>query len=567
MRNPIQSRCCLRYWILLLPVTVSLLCTTAPNEPEMFPYAIRLSLGEKGVSQSVYRGTPLNVIVEAMHEDDTIAVEEISWTLGQAKFVRDPLLAVQGTLAEFETQVYWNTKPFFRDSSGRVYDTIRVEARGGIVQSNTIRIYVENIAPVLHSVTVDRSIYPYTGDILAHGVDSAKTCTLSVSISDIDDQGNVSVGWSGANHDPTPLIGAQTHYHAPDGGFIDTVNIHVYDPKGASVRQKLVLFNRSANVPPVISSVSVNGERFDPVPQMITYQDTIVDTVELSVVANDPDKSGPIAYRWSTKSGDSLSVKGNSAMFVCDGEGCATVVNDTLYNLETVYVTVRDPLGDSARVTIQIMSGVTNSAPVIDSIAVEDSVFKAGATVPLRFPAKDSVGLRVWVHDPNAWDSATWSISSRATTVGTLDSTVSPVIYYPPDGMFATSGPFRDTIVVRAVDEDGLETVMQATLWLKSRAPEFDSIVVEGAQKKIFNTKSESFDYSATAGEDVTLTGYAMDPDESAGDSVSYFWEINGNSFPGESVSVKCDSTIEVTCIAQDVKATKTRQNLTLTVE
>ncbi|BAZ46381.1 DNA/RNA non-specific endonuclease [Chondrocystis sp. NIES-4102] len=212
--------------------------------------------------------------------------------------------------------------------------TATVTDDDGASTSSTMEVAVNNLAPVIESITGDTEIQEGdTASFNALAIDSGKD-TLTYA-------------WNFGDGSETVTGNEVTHVFADNGNY--TVELTVTDSDGSSTSQTLDV--KVNNVAPIITEANGNTQINEG------------DTANFNALAIDPGKD-TLTYTWTLEDGTELRDQNVNYTFAEDGE----------YN---VNLTVSDSDGASTSQTLVIT--VSNVAPIISEL--EDQTSDEGQTV------------------------------------------------------------------------------------------------------------------------------------------------------------------------------------------
>ena len=547
-----------------LAAALALLCTfihQPPTHGDQFP--IMLSLEEEGRTTAIYRGDPITVLVAT---DTALRFDELAWTMGNAVFDNEPYAGDAQKYMAMDVGLAWYLPGACVDSSGGHFDTVMVTVGGGLIRSNVVTIYVENIPPVLASITIDRIAYPASVLPIYHEVDTARICALTVKATDLDDHTSFSADWAVFRYHTRLLstTGLTTYFNAPDGGFLDTLYAHVFDGNGGHARQKVVLFNFHSNNKPVFDSIVVDRSVYrGMLTQVFSYRDTVLSTLQMGAFAHDPD-GGNVTYTWALRRpGGTLVGLESTAQYAVPDSLLNRNVVDTLYRVDTVDITARDVFNAATVRSVEILLGKPNTAPIIDSVRFPDTLLDARTltTAALQLQPADLFTFTGFAHDPNPWDSValyTWTRGSRHVGV-TLAPNGRSCDYNTNFMLYADSLTYVDTLTLTVADEDGITDRLVTVLTVANHPPTIDTIRVDALAggDSVYARAAASYAYPATARDSLVFRGKAGDIDRVFGDRTSISWWNKGAQTTADSLRYKCgaaSSTDTVRAVVRDVK-------------
>jgi hypothetical protein len=207
-------------------------------------------------------------------------------------------------------------------------------------------------------------------------------------------------------------------------------------------------------------------------------------------------------------------------VWACTSAVCKdSVKQGTFKIIDTVTVIVRDNDSASATKSIVVIKGYlgSNKPPIIDSMRIGDTLAK-GAWTLLRCQAtcRDSIGLRMFGHDPDSADTIHWTVRAMdSTRLKNVSDTAA--LYLCKDTIY------RDTITFLLSDKHLGTALRQVVIDVNNRYPILDSV---RCADTLFKTADSLYVKTASVNDSLAIRVYCHDPD--AGDSAAVRWSFSG---------------------------------------
>lgn len=499
-RIPLRNAACLAV------IITSILVCISPNQTDTkHNFPIHLSLEQKGRYEADFSGEPIKALVDLK---DSLYFSKLAWNVGKGLY-KIPDVYMSRKSNHFEIMLYWRAMPTNRDSVRRAYyDSVFVSTGGNENISNCVRIYVVNLPVVLDSIVIGKTTFYGQDSIYNHRIlDTASTITLKIFARDLDSK-SPSIGWGGdlgrikqSLQSPSWL-----HYTCPQEDFIDTFFVMIYDGSRGQVVRQVILSKLSPNNRPIIDSVSVGGIRISSNSGIYRYAFPVIDSFRLYVWAHDIDPRDTLTTSWTSKFTGRITkdpLNHMSASYKCNDPKCKDSLRQAAIVIDTITVTVFDKRQEFASKNLEIIRGTINYAPIIDSIAIGDTILSGKDTIFKAFVAGPlPLTLRIWKHDPDLLDrlATTWlsKVSTRFS-----NKTDSTAIYMSAD-TFVT-----DTIRI-IVSDSKLTSEKKVVAVVNDLVPMFDSLNVDDSS---FTSIDSIYNYIAPLRDTLQLQIYARDLD------------------------------------------------------
>lgn len=324
---------------------------------------------------------------------------------------------------------------------------------------------------------------------------------------------------------------------------LDTLSLQMVSSIGDTVRNKIVIIQRSVNSPPIIDSLKLGGNLMRELSSWVEPGDSLI----LRVFSHDPDgvlDSMTVLWTGIDIAGEIVSTTGHSLRYVSPDSGT-----------DTLLVTVTDTTGfsDERKITLYI-----NQPPVFDSIKIGDTSF-AGIDPAFSYliNARDTVLLVPYYHDPAGGNDtlvASWAGSDLTSRVIKLS-----------DDSIRYIAPSSGTYVLRFTVTDTFGIGIQQTFNLYSNLPPVIDSVNAGGFSRAVATDSV---WWLNAGDSEWLRAVYHDPNSSV-EALTLTWrddDISGviDSITGDSalyiVPASGRDTVELS--VTDSKGLVNRQKL-----
>jgi hypothetical protein len=456
-------------------VFLFLLCGRLPTDIGKNNFPIQLTLEDGTATTATFSGQP---IVATVTLPDSEYFDDIAWHIGSGSY-RHLGIAPVKKIKQLQVELYWTSIPLCKDTlTKRFYDTAYVSTRGETIRSNTVKVIVTNVPPMIDSVKIGTSA-GRSDDTVRYSVsmnDTGSYLTLRVIAHDPTSNDILRYDWfstRGVQMQTTPIV----QYSLPKSQFSDTIFVTVYDGKGGSASKIIIITKLPPNSRPVIDSISVGGHVFLQDTSFHSYAARQLDTVKFRVYAHDSDNGDMLTYTWTKKNKkDSLMRSSSQASLICDT--IYRKASDSLRTADTVTVVVKDLRGDSAKTTVRLVQGYFNTAPKLDSIRVNGLMQCRG---PLALLARDSAfawardtfALRIYSTDPDSGDTVKLSVKAKQSSlVARLSDTTAQYI--------CKDSAYTDTLVCIVKDLSGDSAVKKIVITVINRPPVLDSIRVNG---------------------------------------------------------------------------------------
>jgi hypothetical protein len=547
---------------------IFLVCTL-PARDETSGYSISLTVDDKTHTEATFSGEPITAFLTFR---DSVP-DDIAWHIGLGQKLVLPYVKKD---KELQAKLFWLAMPTHKDSAtGKFYDSVYVSTGGEQYRSNSVRIFVTNLAPVIDSVKISSTTYKID-DTLRYSIkisDSLPTFLVRVFSHDLN-KNVLSCSWSGAGTRLIPAIGTlNATYTIPMFNCFDTIGAEVYDGQGGEdTRVMIITTKKNANRAPVIDSISAKDTLFTENADIYYYSSAKLDSVKFKVSAHDSDLGDALFYQWTNKNLKQVVLRsaGTAATLVwaCTSTTCRDT-SKTLKAIDTVSVTVFD--NDSARATktIVIIKGAlgTNKPPVFDSLMVNDTLFKGTWSIATRkATVRDTIVFRMFAHDPDSLDTIHFSVTAHD-TLRIRKQGDTAAVYGCRDSVY------RDTILFHLFDVHMGFVDKRVVIDVSNRYPIIDSVRMGDTTAKAADSACVKV---ASVKDSVVMTVFAHDPDK--GDTIAAIrWLSAGASTDtsrfkkiiGTQATYVCkDSIFKDTCFIQvfDKEKAGTRKKVVVNV-
>jgi hypothetical protein len=542
-------------------VGIFFLCTIQPAQPETILYPISLTLDDRKSTTATFSGKPITMFCDFR---DSTTLRDVAWHLGSGKILQSPALSLR--TSEIQVQLFWDAMPPTKDSLGHSFDSIYISLGGETLRSNTGRVFVTNIPPVVDTIKISRRSYPGR-DTIRDTIRTYDTLdAVPIRILAHDANKNVlSSTWSESGISRiSPVAGAiNATYQLSHTNSIDTINLMVYDGQGGDFAMVIYIISLvNKNKPPVIDSVKVKDTVFAALAQTPRYTASAFDSLRFRVWARDSDASDKVQIQWTGKNSKQAAIRQNGAemTWACTTKTCKDSLPSGGFRvIDTVVVTVRDNIGALAQASVILVKG-SNRPPIVDSLQINDSLVKAAwSALSWSASAGDTIRLRVYSHDPDSLDTAHCTIKARDSL--RLKSAVSgAALYVCKDTLY------RDTLSLLFSDNRSAVASRQITLDVNNRAPLLDSVQCGDS---LFGAKQSFFFYAATGLDTVSLHLFGHDPDagDKLTDTVFSSYAVNVEKFSSMQYWIACpDSTYNdtLTCAIVDKRLKSSKKRIVI---
>lgn len=526
------ARVSLRYLCLIMVLgTAACLSPVATDSDAGW---LQLSLEKLGIKKAIYSGEP---IIAFLTIRDSARYSDIVWHGGKAKHGNPvnvetglPVTDYNRYIHSLSVELFWTELPSPMDSNGNFFDTIYASMGGQIRSSNTVRVVVANLAPVLDSIYVDSTGYDQAVDLhpdsaIVWEVGNMDSVLLRVKAHDADDR-ILRVSFSGGTRGI--LLADETQerkdavYVTPNDFFTDTIRITVYDSNGGQVVRAVVLQRVMPNYAPGLDSLVVNGSNLRLSKGVYRYVSVAFDTVRINVFAHDSNGDA-LTTEWTVKHGTFSDTAANSLRrtYTSDDTTTGDTLEGLMVPLDTLGIRIADVVDASLQLTIIIAHGSPNELPEIDSLYLGPvGHVVTGKAIPYTMAPSAAVSLRAIAHDLDPRDSVLsyhWIC---------LDTT--RLSLHKGDSSFYTAGDavYTDTLLL-AVADTKLGTDTARVYIAVNEPPVIDSISAElGGNETLFILPDHVFDYTASTDEQVAFKVFASDG--AAADVLTYQWTVRG---------------------------------------
>lgn len=455
-------------------------CGPLPTDAGKNGFQLQLTLEDGTKTAAIFSGEPIVAMVTMA---DSVEFDSIAWHTGGGQ-VRHTGISPSEKSKTFDVELFWTSNPLCKDTATKkLFDSIYVSTHGETQRSNTVRVTVNNVPPVIDSVKVGTSP-ARTDDTIRYMMplnDTSSFIALRAGASDVNHD-TLRYDWYSVHGEALPPV-ALVLYVIPKAQFTDTVFLKVYDGKGGSADRVLILSKLAPDHAPFIDSIKVGSVVFSADTVMPTYSARTLDTLRLRVFARDTDAGDSVYVTWTKKNAkDSLMpTPGNGSQATMLFDTTLRKTSDTVRAVDTITVVVKDSRGDSARTAVRIVHGHLNTAPKLDSIRVDGVMQCRG---PLALLGRDSVVacsrdtvlLRIFSSDPDSGDTVRLLVRAKQTLqVTRLSDTTAQYL--------CRDSSYTDTVVCVVKDLAGDSAVKRVAISVVNRRPSLDSIRVNGAMQ------------------------------------------------------------------------------------
>lgn len=514
-----------------LITTIFILCTTTPTGPGEGKYEITISLVEEGVTETVYDGTDLNMIVK-FKDSVECSFDIIKIHSSDAQFYLPDESITGQMLDSVVIPLYWiSTANLLVDSSDTTpFDTVYVQV--GLDKSNVVKININNLSPVIDSLCAGDTSYTVFNRIQELNVfnyyisDTLQNSDIALRVIARDiDSPKFNVTWENEDDDKYLVWNQSTQniaiYKARQGNFRDRVNVVIYDT--------------DANIEVKVNVIQLDGSEI--LIDSITYKDGINNTTFTDTAASHYSitaiafnntaavraypRSTEGSATWSAVNGlitinTAIDTNGFAITYVCTLSNLAdTLMTDMISFVDSIRLVHKNKHeDDSLTKTIVLYKKPANRKPVIDSMLISTDIRKnnykdtiaAGSTIPLKAYATDPEGGGV---------TFTW----QGELTGSLYSATGDSNSYT-----AALTAYSDTITLIASDSLGFKDT-QTIILLNNVLPVIDSILIDTTMYY------SGFQHIVHAESLVIIRAYAHDPEGGVtGGTVTYRWQWQGTA-------------------------------------
>ena len=553
-------------------VVVLLLCVKNPVQKDNGSNGMALTLEDKTATVATFSGKPIAAFLTMR---DSALYGDLAWHVGSGNPPKSSILPGK-KIKDAQVQLLWDIMPVKKDSLGNYYDSVYVSRGGEIYRSNGVRVNVTNVAPVIDSVKISKRVY-YAQDTIRDTIkpyDTLPSTAIRVFAHDLNFD-PLKTSWP--IHDAHLTFvenGFTASYTVPRANYMDTINFSVTDGRGGDRGRVLYLASTGyRNRSPVIDSIRVKDSVFAGSAQTYIFASSSIDSVTFRVFARDSDLTDNISVQWIHKNTKQTALKPKAAemtmVWACTSAVCKdSVKQGTFKIIDTVTVIVRDNDSASATKSIVVIKGYlgSNKPPIIDSMRIGDTLAK-GAWTLLRCQAtcRDSIGLRMFGHDPDSADTIHWTVRAMdSTRLKNVSDTAA--LYLCKDTIY------RDTITFLLSDKHLGTALRQVVIDVNNRYPILDSV---RCADTLFKTADSLYVKTASVNDSLAIRVYCHDPD--AGDSAAVRWSFSGvandtarfkNISGNQAVYVCKDSLFRDTCgvLIIDKRKAITRKRLSIAI-
>ncbi len=514
-RNSTYAKCALGCVIFLF-----LLCGRLPTETGASNFDIQLSLEQEFNTAATYSGKVITAIVDL---PDSQFFSQIAWHTGSGSYSTAGI-APNKKVKQVKVCLFWNFIPTNKDSLNKMaYDTVYVSLNGETVRSNTVKVYVTNIPPVIDSVWINSTSLKGSDTVRYNCLTSDTNTRFSIRVSAHDINNDIiHYEWlssRGLQLPQFPLV----VYDVPKFQFTDSLYLNCYDGKGGNAIKYILIAKVAPNVPPVLDSIKIGSKTFGSDSLLHTYSVRKIDTLKLRLYARDSDSKDSFTVTWRhTNSKDSLIRNSSSPSMVT--LLCDTIFRDSnalLRTVDTVYAVVKDAQGDSVKTVIRIVQGIVNTSPRIDSLRINANIQCKGAAALFKdsASARDTFILRVFASDPDSLDSAKIMVYPKVASALTRVS----------DTLFryvAKDSIYTDSILCFAKDTHADSVKKTVVISVVNRYPIMNSLAVSDTFRKkdtLFYTRDSALIWriNIPINDSVKVRLFAHDPDVGQKDSIT----------------------------------------------
>jgi len=421
---------------ILISICVCIFDCAVPTENNEDAPDMELSLEQKGRYEAEFFGESITAL---LYLREAVPYEDIAWTLGNAKKgnvinlrTNEPITTnTADSVSRVSLELYWITKPANDDAVDSIYASIG----GGVKRSNKVSVFVSNIAPSIDSITLDTIGYNKITQMHPDSVIKFEilyefrldTVHMKLQAKDLEDR-DLSIQWKAREQsrilsDITSQSKNEASYLVPDDHtFNDTVTVSVYDKDGGQVMKKIVFYCNGPNLAPLVDSVVVDTFRFTDFTDMPSYYNRVIDTLSFFAFAHDSfgDSIFPI---WRANNGTFTADKRTpfKQNYISSDETTKIPLYDSARAVDTVWITIADNREESTTVAVEIIQGMPNREPEIDSVVVDDGdetqKFSA-SQIPFAYLSNldDTLEFTIYASDPDLPDSVlnyNWSANNN----------------------------------------------------------------------------------------------------------------------------------------------------------
>jgi hypothetical protein len=345
-------------------------------------------------------------------------------------------------------------------------------------------------------------------------VTGGDTVRIKAKASDPDKGDKVSLNWSSGSRFNVPLImngDSLVRYLSRDAVYSDTIVLRALSLTKIDECRIVVNVN---NRRPIIDSIRAGSVSYIN-PDSISVTLNTGDSVLFRVFARDRDVKDTLVYRLTggTRSTPKPVFSGTTLRYTAA---------DSLYK-DTLVVRTSDGRSEDV---CRIFIAVANCRPRVDSVTINNAVYRLPDTIVFHGTATDTLSLKIFASDRDAKDSISYLWSDGAKAQVKLYSCRNTA-EYPVPGLL-----YRDTIWVRVQDR-ATEKLCPIILIIDNHKPEIDSITITNLYYphsyyyyyyySVHYTGNEAlYPYYASGGDTLLINVYAHDID--AGDTILSIW-------------------------------------------
>jgi len=457
--------------ILLIFFVLSVfLCSPVNNEfrPNNFP--IRLTLEDKTHTQAYFSGNPIKAFIEF---NDSVAFDEIAWHLGAGHY-RHTNIAPTQKIKQAEVELFWTSMPLNRDTLKKVFfDTVYISIDGETKRSNSVKIYITNIAPVIDSIKIGNKSYQI-GDTARYYLsftDTTSILLIKAFCHDIN-KDTLRYDWYSSRLHSSFLPLQRIYYSIPSNEFKDTITLTTYDGKGGNNSKVIIIGKFGQNNLPTIDSINVNSTTFKDINSSIfKYYSQTYDTLKFMVYASDKDKGDSLFVSWrntSAKNNKIISQNGFFMTLICDTMYKKVTLADRL--VDTVYITVKDSKADSVKKMIIIIQNKKNNPPQIDSVKIDSSYILKGSEITATYisSVRDTILITSYFYDADSDSLSFYCLGKIPSQYSKISGNIYK--YYCKDSLY------KDTLLLVVKDIKGDSAKKNLIIDIANRYPLIDSL-------------------------------------------------------------------------------------------